>query len=153
MKKYRKKLFLKIYIYTLYIDVYFVYVYFLYMYTFSCFRADFIFVLDYTVTGSSALISVFRVNEEQNPVSLGHLRHVWMWSDHAECAHVHACLWAPLWGQPCVHGRVSVHTVRRVLWQWREASLCGLWLIGTTGWEHSTAQAADGHLVRSLHHT
>lgn len=77
MKKYRK-LFLKIYIYTLYIDVYFVYVYFLYMYTFSCFRADFIFVLDYTVTGSSALISVFRVNEEQNPVSLGHLRHVWM---------------------------------------------------------------------------
>lgn len=79
MKKYRKKLFLKIYIYTLYIDVYFVYVYFLYMYIFSCcFRADFIFVLDYTVTGSSTLISVFRVNKEQNPVSLGHLHHVWM---------------------------------------------------------------------------
>ena len=113
---------------------------------FCCSRADFIFVLDHTSTGSSILMSVIRTNRIQAG---------WDTLVPSGCdlttSNVLMCVLAcECPGRTAVSALcVSVHTVYQVSWQWKESSLCDLWLITTIGWECGTAQAADGHLVWS----
>ena len=147
MKKCRIKLFLEVYIYTLYGDVYFVY--FIYTYIFSV-VLELILSLFWITHRQGALYSCLSLGPTSNRIQAG-----WHILVPSGCdlttSNVLVCV------LPCeCPGRtavsavfVSVHMVYWVSRQLKQSSLCGLWLITTIGWEHGTAQAADGHLIWS----
>ena len=149
MKKCRIKLFLKVYIYTLYGDGYFVFVYFLYTYTFSV-VLQLILSLFWITQRQEALYSCLSLGLTSNRIQAG-----WdiLVPSGCDLTTLNVLMCMPACECPVMTAVsavcVPMHTVYRVSQQWEESSLCGLWLIATIGWDHGTAQAADGHLVWS----